>query len=126
MAIPETPQEQVQHLSKKLRQSIQSRKQIEDDYLRDSQRYSNFVNDLCLALNGVDSELDGLLHKLRGHLQQNASAAVLEPMMQQVGEVISQHTIRMQTLLKETNESIQLALQSIKPRDSSDRSQLQK
>lgn len=126
MAIPETPQEQVQHLSKKLRQSIQSRKQIEDDYQRDSQRYSNFVNDLCLALNGVDSELDGLLHKLRGHLQQNASAAVLEPMMQQVGEVISQHTVRMQTLLKETNESISLALQSIKPRDSGGRSQLQK
>lgn len=115
MTIPETPQEQVQHLSKKLQQSIQSRKQIEDDYQRDSQRYSNFVNDLCLALNGVDSELDGLLHKLRGHLQQNASAAVLEPMMMQVSEVISRHTVRMQTLLKETNESIHLALQAIQP-----------
>lgn len=125
MAIPETPQEQIQHLSKKLRQSIQSRKQIEDDYQRDSQRYSNFVNELCLALNGVDSELDGLLHKLRGHLQQNASTAVLEPLMQQVSEVISQHTVRLQTLLKKTNESIHQALQSVKPRDKDSKAQLQ-
>lgn len=126
MAIPETPQEQIQHLSKKLRQSIQSRKQLEDDYLRDSQRYSNFVNDLCLALSGVDTELDGLLHKLRGHLQQNASAAILEPIMQSLSEVISRHTVRLQTQLKQTNESIRQALLSIKPSDNDSRSQLQR
>ncbi|MDV6315392.1 GGDEF domain-containing protein [Idiomarina sp. HP20-50] len=126
MAIPETPQEKIQHLSKKLQQSIQSRKQLEDDYLRDSQRYSNFVNDLCLALSGVDSELDSLLHKLRGHLQQNASAAVLEPIMQRLSDAISQHTIRLQTQLKQTNESIRQALTSIKPSDNDSRAQLQR
>ena len=126
MAVPETPQEKIQHLSKKLQQSIQSRKQLEDDYLRDSQRYSNFVNDLCLALSGVDTELDTLLHKLRGHLQQNASAAVLEPIMQKLSDAISQHTIRLQTQLKLTNESIRQALASIKPHDNNSRSKLQR
>ncbi|RUO68811.1 GGDEF domain-containing protein [Idiomarina ramblicola] len=126
MAIPETPQEQIQHLSKKLQQSIQSRKQLEDHYLRDSQRYSEFVNELCLALSGVDTELDGLLHKLRGHLQQNAAAAVLEPIMQGLSDVISQHTIRLQTQLKQTNESIRHALTSIKPHDNDSRSKLKR
>ena len=126
MAIPETPQEKIQHLSKKLQQSIQSRKQLEDHYLRDSQRYSEFVSELCLALSGVDTELDGLLHKLRGHLQQNASAAVLEPIMQRLSETISQHTIRLQTQLKQTNESIRQALASIEPHDNDSKGKLQR
>lgn len=126
MAIPETPQEQIQHLSKKLQQSIQSRKQLEDHYLRDSQRYSEFVNELCLALSGVDTELDVFLHKLRGHLQQNASAAVLEPIMQGLSDVISQHTIRLQTQLKQTNESISQALTSIKPHDNDSSNELKR
>ncbi|MCK7460089.1 GGDEF domain-containing protein [Idiomarina aminovorans] len=125
MAIPETPQEKIQHLSKKLQQSIQSRKQLEDHYLRDSQRYSEFMNELCLALSGVDTELDRSLHKLRGHLQQNASTAVLEPIMQRLSDTISQHTIRLQTQLKRTNESIRQALVSIKPQHNDSKNKLE-
>lgn len=117
MALPETPQEQIQHLSKKLRQSIQSRKQLEDDYLRDTQRYAHFANELCLALSGVDTELDGLLYKLRGHLQQNASVAVLDPMIQALSEAIAQHTVRQQKLLKDTNQTIDTAIKTAVPKN---------
>lgn len=124
MALPETPQEQIQHLSNKLRQSIQSRKQLEYDYLRDTQRYAHFANELCLALSGVDTELDGLLYKLRGHLQQNASVVVLDPLIEALSETIARHTVRQQKLLKETNQTIDKAIKTAVPKSKEEQRQL--
>lgn len=115
VSIPETPQEQVQHLSKKLQQSIQSRSQLEDDYRRDSERYSEFVNQLCLALNGVDSDLDPIIHQLRSQIQQNASAAVLEPLIEKLSDAIANYSITFQQQTKQTTDTISRALVEIKP-----------
>ena len=115
MSIPETPQEQVQHLSKKLQQSIQSRKQIEDDYRRDSERYSEFVNQLCLALNGVDNDLDSIIHQLRSQIQQNASAAILDPLIEKLSDSIADYTIKFQQQTKQTTDTISNALAKLEP-----------
>jgi len=115
VSIPETPQEQVQHLSKKLQQSIQSRKQLEDDYRRDSERYSEFVNQLCLALNGVDSDLDTIIHQLRSQIQQNASAAILDPLIEKLSDAIADYNIRFQQQTRQTTDTISQTLAKLTP-----------
>lgn len=99
-----TAEEKIDQLSKRLQQSVQSRKQLEDTYNNDYQVLSDLIIKLTHACAGQDHELDNRLVKLRGLLQRNAGMAELESAIADAHRIIQKHTVTIQRQLKETNQ----------------------
>ncbi|RUO77310.1 sensor domain-containing diguanylate cyclase [Idiomarina seosinensis] len=105
-----TAEAKIKQLSQRLQQSIQSRKQLENQYNRDYNTLSELVVKLTHACSGVDHELDSKLVKLRGLLQRNASMAVLESTINDTQTLIQKHTLNIQRQLKQTSEQTRATL----------------
>ena len=96
-------EEKIEQLSKRLQQSAQSRKQLEDTYNNDYNTLSDLIIKLTHACAGMDHELDNKLVKVRGLLQRNAGMAELEQAIDDTHTVIQKHTVNLQGQLKQAS-----------------------
>ena len=107
MNTPNTAEAKIEQLSKRLQQSIQSRKQLEDSFQHDYNVLAELIIKLTYACAGMDHGLDNKLVKLRGLLQRNSGMAELEQAISDTQKVIEKHTLNVQRLLKQTSEQTQ-------------------
>ncbi|MAD54304.1 GGDEF domain-containing protein [Idiomarina sp. UBA3162] len=98
-------EEKLAILEKRLNQTIQSRKQLEDEYQHDWTHFSNMLTQLSYACGGLDQNLDNSLTKLRGLLQRNSGMEQLKPVMAESETHIQSVTHRVQRNLKASHEA---------------------
>ena len=98
-------EEKLAILEKRLNQTIQSRKQLEDEYQHDWNHFSHMLTQLSYACGGLDQNLDSSLTKLRGLLQRNSGMEQLKPVMAESEAHIQSVTHRVQLNLKAAHEA---------------------
>lgn len=109
-----TPQEQIAQLSKRLKQVVQSRKQLEDQYNTDFKTFSDLTIQLTHACSGLDVALDQKLAKLRGLLQRNSSMEIIGQVITDTEELIQRHSVSVQRQLKSTSEQATATIDQLK------------
>ena len=97
-------EEKLAILEKRLNQTIQSRKQLEDEYQHDWTHFSNMLTQLSYACGGLDQNLDNALTKLRGLLQRNSGMELLKPVMTESEAHIQSVANQVQRNLKDAHE----------------------
>jgi len=114
-------EEKLAMLEKRLTQSIQSRKQLEDEYQHDWNHFSNMLTQLSYACGGLDHNLDNSLTKLRGLLQRNSGMEQLKPVMAESEAHIQSLVHRVQLNLKASHEATTETIDWLKKQTSVDK-----
>ncbi|MCU4676082.1 diguanylate cyclase [Catenovulum sp. 2E275] len=98
--------EKIELLKKKLLISIQARQSLEKSYEKQFNTLTSFIVKLTNTAKGIDVELDNRLGKLRTFLNQNTNITKIDPLLNELNQLLNQHTSKHAQQLLQAQETL--------------------